>query len=115
MQRLMASARDSDSRRAPRSVVGGPLHCSLGRIIDLSADGARISASRLPAEDVVAIEIADEHVCLRCAARVVWHRRSGFFRYEFGVRFPALNEDGAAAIRRLLQNHRFTSEYGAAA
>src|SRR5690348_12290302 len=67
------------------------LTCNLGDVLDLSAGGMRIRSTRLPIADpdsgMLSITIADHPELAPMQARMVWNKKIGWFRHEFGVKF----------------------------
>lgn len=104
-----------DRRISPRAIVHAQVTSSLGRVVDLSSTGVRISCLRAPSGDVIPVEIGDEHGAFCCAGRIAWSRRCGLFRHEIGLLFPPLDEASAETLRRLIATHRFSCDYGEAA
>lgn len=101
-----------DARETNRHVVDGPLRSNLGKVIDLSPSGALVVSRAGALDGIIAFAVADSHGSLHCAARVVWTRRCGLFRYETGLAFSDLSPEQLATIRRLIEAHSLRSEYG---
>ncbi|MFO0826661.1 MAG: PilZ domain-containing protein [Phycisphaerales bacterium] len=101
-----------DARDSARHLVGGPLMCSLGKVIDLSQTGALVVTRREPPKGVIAFHVGDAHGSVSCAAEIVWTRRCGLFRHESGLRFPQLASEQVETLRRLIATHATGSGHG---
>ena len=76
----------SEERRSHIRIPQAELHCSLGRVQDLSRMGLRVSCRRMP-KDAVAFELNTTVDPLAVQAEVVWSKRLGFRKHEVGMRF----------------------------
>lgn len=76
--------------------------CNLGKVVDLSASGLRLQTSeKLPKDERISFTLQGLDGPLTLCGRVVWTKRSGFFKREVGIRFEQLQQDTIAALRRL--------------
>lgn len=76
--------------------------CSLGKVLDLSASGMRVTTGeKLPLDECISFSIRAAEEAFQVCGRVVWMKRSGFFKREAGIRFERLPETTIAALRRL--------------
>lgn len=76
--------------------------CSLGKVLDLSASGMRVmTGEKLPLDECLTFSIGSADEMFPVCGRVVWTKRSGFFKRETGIRFERLPEATIAALRRL--------------
>ena len=63
------------------------LQCSLGRVLDISATGMRVSCRRVPKEKWIKILLNTTVDPLPVRARVAWTKRMGFRKHEVGLHF----------------------------
>lgn len=89
------------TRRAGRFTTTG-LTCSLGKVLDLSRDGMRIQARRVPA-GIVTVELTDRNIVMYLNAEVIWSKRVGLFKHEFGVRFLDLPREAVTQLALIAQ------------
>ncbi|MCE9592048.1 MAG: PilZ domain-containing protein [Planctomycetes bacterium] len=80
------------------------LRCKLGEIADLSASGMRVRRlGRKVADkgDVLHMNLLAFNQSVPVQAKVVWVKKSGFLRYEFGLEFMELAPETRASIASL--------------
>ena len=79
------------------------IYCSFGDILDMSASGMRVlSAIRPPAVDtIVTVTIQTLEGPISVEARVIWSRKTSFFKREIGMRFVDLLPSAASALSRV--------------
>lgn len=74
----------------------------MGKVIDLSASGMRLqTGEKLPQNELISFTLQGLDGPLPLCGRVVWSKRSGFFKREVGIRFERLQDSTIAALRRL--------------
>lgn len=77
------------------------LPCNLGRVLDLSAGGVRISTSRkLP--ETVELSLGDTQHRLVVTGNVAWQKRVGWKSHEAGISFGELSAEQRAALVKLM-------------
>jgi hypothetical protein len=81
-------ASNSNQRKHGRVRCQG-IYCSFGEILDMSASGMRVlSAIRPPPVDkIVTVTIQTLEGPVAVEARVIWSRKTSFFKREIGMRF----------------------------
>lgn len=79
------------------------IYCSFGEILDMSASGMRVlSAIRPPPVDkIVTVTIQTLEGPIAVEARVIWSRKTSFFKREIGMRFVDLLPSAASALSRV--------------
>ena len=79
------------------------IYCSFGEILDMSASGMRVlSAIRPPPVDqIVTVTIQTLEGPVAVEARVIWSRKTSFFKREIGMRFVDLLPSAASALSRV--------------
>lgn len=79
------------------------IYCSFGEILDMSGSGMRVlSAIRPPAVDkIVTVTIQTLEGPIAVEARVIWSRKTSFFKREIGMRFIDLLPSAASALSRV--------------
>lgn len=87
-------------RRFPRCRLP-ELNCDLGQVVDISADGVRLSSNRQP-QGRIELRFWNEQHSVSVAADVVWSHRSGFRRHELGLRFVGLSAECLNSLRLML-------------
>ena len=75
-----------DERRSHIRMPQSELHCSLGKVQDISHAGARVSCRR-SRKGAVAFQMNTTVDPLPMQAEVVWSKRLGFRKHEIGMRF----------------------------
>ncbi len=88
----------SDERRSHIRIPQSELHCSLGRVQDISRAGARVSCRRSP-KGSVAFQMNTTVDPLPTQAEVVWSKRLGFRKHEVGLRFMQPSLELAELVR----------------
>jgi len=88
----------SDERRSHIRIPQAELHCSLGRVQDISRGGIRVSCRRSPS-GAVAFQINTTVDPLLMQAEVVWSKRLGFRKHEIGMRFIEPSVELAELVR----------------
>ena len=78
------------------------LTCSVGKVIDLCRDGMRVLARSTPTGEF-GVQIEDRNTTVYVNAEVVWSKRAGLFRKEFGLRFVDVPSDVVAKIAMIAQ------------
>lgn len=79
--------------------------CDLGVVIDLSASGMRVLATRRHRGEL-AITVQTAHEAVPLLAMVVWSRRVGFRRHMIGMRFMDVEADAVALLSQIAASHR---------
>ncbi len=83
-----------EDRRSKIRIPQTELHCSLGKVLDISSTGLRVVCRR-KLKDEVTFQLNTTVDPLTVQAKVVWVKRSGFCKHEVGLRFiqssPELN------------------------
>jgi hypothetical protein len=94
-------ASNSNQRKHGRVRCQG-IYCSFGEILDMSASGMRVlSAIRPPPVDkIVTVTIQTLEGPVAVEARVIWSRKTSFFKREIGMRFIDLLPSAASALSR---------------
>jgi len=96
-----------EGRRVPGRTTQEQLGSSLGPVLDLSAGGMRVLATRPPpAEESLVVRLLSGTVCLDLPCRVAWSRRLGFRRHEVGLTFTDLDGDVVRMLSRISLDHR---------
>jgi len=86
--------------------------CSLGDVLDLSATGMRVRARRIHAAEGATIRVTVFGLTRAedVSAKVVWIRRTGWFRREVGLAFqdlsPSARSELAAIARTIPLNEQ---------
>lgn len=95
-------AANSNQRKHGRVRCQG-IYCSFGEILDMSASGMRVlSAIRPPPVDkIVTVTIQTLEGPVAVEARVIWSRKTSFFKREIGMRFVDLLPSAASALSRV--------------
>ena len=83
-ERAHASLED---RRSKIRIAQTELHCSLGRVMDISSTGMRVTCRRVPKEKWVSVDLNTTVDPVPVQVEVVWARRLGFRKYEVGLQF----------------------------
>ncbi len=82
-ERAHASLED---RRSKIRIRQTELHCSLGKVVDISSTGLRVVCRRIP-KDEVTFELNTTVDPLTVQTKVVWVKRLGFRKHEIGLHF----------------------------
>ncbi len=94
-----------DSRRASRFLVGGPLVCNLGKLVNLSERGALVMLRTAPSSNLIHFSVGDGKSSIACQATIVRTRRVGANRHSCAVSFPKLNDIDTATLTRLIARY----------
>lgn len=96
------SIRKANNRKHGR-LLCQDLYSDWGIVADISATGMRVIGSKKPPKKPGAIEFTLflPEGALRVEGEVVWKKKAGFFKREYGIRFTKVNPDAAAALARL--------------
>jgi len=86
-------------RRAGRFITHN-LRCSLGKVLDISRDGMRVSARHVP-RGTCQVMIENRNAPITVHAEVVWHRRTGLFSRTFGMRFVNVSPEIVTQLAHL--------------
>jgi hypothetical protein len=100
-------ALESERRRSGR-IPCEDLSSSLGPVLDLSAEGARVILKKLRAPPVCArlsIEITGYGCSVVVDAEVMRSRRLGLTQHDLGLKFPSLTAQQRAIICDLVRTH----------
>jgi hypothetical protein len=89
--------RAMNRRRFGRFAVRAP-KCNLGRLLDLSADGARVKSMR-SLFGLVTLQLPGFKKPVLVPAKVIWRKRSGLLSFEYGLHFADLTPEQIKAIR----------------
>ena len=86
----------TSERRSERRIDQVELHCSLGRVLDITSAGMRVMCRRVPKETRIRIDLNTTVNPLPVRVEVVWAKRLGFRKHEVGLHFlepsPELDE-----------------------
>lgn len=99
-----------DSRRSRRYLMGGSIACNMGKIINLSTEGALIVSRMTYMTGSVPLSIGDGSTQLCCIAQIVRTRRVSSARHVCAVSFAELSSEQADAVKRLIATHRIASD-----
>ena len=88
----------SNERRSHIRIPQSELHCSLGRVQDISPAGVRVSCRRSP-KGAVAFELNTTIDPIQVQAEVMWSRRLGFRKHEIGLSFNQPSLEVAQLVR----------------
>jgi hypothetical protein len=97
-----------EGRRVPGRLPQELLSCDLGPVLDLSAGGMRILATR-PQAGAFDVRLRGADVSLTLRVKVAWARRLGFRRHEVGLSFLDVDESVAQLLSRISATHRLRS------
>ena len=86
-------------RRSKNRTAQDELQCSLGRVMDISPTGMRITCRRVPKEKWVKFDLNTTVDPIPVQARVVWAKRLGFRKHEIGLHFVDPSPELASFIR----------------
>jgi len=96
----------ADNRRKQGRIRVQGIGTSFGKVLDLSAGGARLRAGRtVPPEGAtveLAIQTLDGPITLK--ARIAWVKRTGFLSSELGVEFIEVDAVARRAIADIAMN-----------
>lgn len=100
---LTLDAPRPENRRRHGRMHAQDVRCTLGTVQDLSGGGMRIRAWRTPPPvgATCAITLQGFGAPIAIGVRIMWHRRIGLFRHEFGAEFLPLGEPQRRAIMDL--------------
>ncbi len=80
------------------------LTCNLGVVIDLSASGMRVACHgrmRVQKDQALAMEVCSVRGRLALKTRVIWTRKTGFFRYQVGLEFTEMTPALQVELREI--------------
>lgn len=83
------------------------LRCSLGRIIDLSTRGARVSRrwAMTPGGEIFTFTLRSGRDELTLRAACVWSRKSGFMQHTAGIALAAMTPEQTQLLRQFIDRH----------
>lgn len=106
------------------------LSCNLGEVLDLSAGGMRIGCRRVPTpgsepgatghagnsddsdnadhpgRGLLTIHISDHPMSPPLTGRIVWTKKTGWIRHEFGVAFEGLSSEQSEMLSEIAMVYR---------
>ncbi len=110
------TATQKNARRAGRVRCQWTL-CNLGDVLDVSSTGMRVNCRRKPAAPVgskVAAVIEGHDGPFDVSGKLVWKKKSGFFRWMIGVEFdeltPAAKKGLSLLARASLSNDTIAAQ-----
>jgi PilZ domain len=98
---LAAQQGDQSSDMIPRRfgrLRQETLACNLGTVLDLSLGGMRVSCRKVPNGLMHTIDIDDHPLPEPLRGRIIWKRRTGWFKHEIGIEFEALTPEQSKAL-----------------
>ncbi|MEC9373654.1 MAG: PilZ domain-containing protein [Planctomycetota bacterium] len=110
-----AHALGRDRRQAGRMYVLG-IRCDRGRVLDLSAGGARI-LTRAPSRvgDSRHIAFSSASGSVRVKFRCAWRERTGVMSWIVGYEFQDVDDDARRILTQIAMAHKLSPELRAAA
>ncbi len=83
------------------------LRCSLGRIIDVSTRGCRVSRrwGLVPGGRIFSFTLRSGPEVLTLRGACVWSRKSGFMRHTAGIALAGLNSEETRLLRAFIGRH----------
>lgn len=94
-----------DGRRVPARLPQDSLECDLGPVLDLSAGGMRVLATR-PVNGEIRVSLRGDHLDLKIRCSVAWIRKLGFRRHEIGLTFLDVDGEVSTILSRIATDHR---------
>ncbi len=96
----------ADNRRRQGRIRVHGIGTSLGKVLDVSAGGARLRAGRTVPPEGSAIELAIDTIDgpITLKARIAWVKRTGFLSSEIGVEFVEIDAVARRAITNIAMN-----------
>lgn len=103
-----------DGRRAHNRLAQESIRSNLGLVLDLSKGGMRVQSRKLPEDEVLDVELSDDEDTLLLRAEVAWSRKTGFRRFEIGLRFIDFGGELEARLTSLATRNRVQRSFEAA-
>ncbi len=103
-----------DGRRSHNRLAQESIRSSVGMVLDLSKGGMRVQSRKLPEEDVLDVELADDEDTMLLRAAIAWSRKTGFRRFEIGFKFVDLTGELEARLTNLATRNRVRRTFEAA-
>lgn len=104
-----------DGRRAHNRLAQEAIRSSLGLVLDLSKGGMRVQSKKLPEDTVYDVELADDEDTILLRAETAWSNKTGFRRFEIGVKFIDMSSELEARLANLGTRNRVRRVFEAAA
>ncbi len=104
--KTLSNLRDAIERRRWGRIRLGYLSCNLGRVLDLSAGGARIVTRRRLSKSAKLI-LGDPQSRVILTAMVTWRKRRGWRLYEVGLEFGEVSPRDRALMAKLMLGATF--------
>jgi hypothetical protein len=98
---------DAERRDRNRVEVRTELRCSLGRIIDLSTRGARISRrwAMSPGGEIFSFTLRSGRELLTLRGACVWSRKSGFMQHTAGIALAGMTPHEFQLLLAFIDRH----------
>jgi hypothetical protein len=115
MTACVSLASIADDRRTCGRLLTEQLETEVGRVVNLSASGMRVSTrSSLKARvgETIDIRLGEPEHATTVKGKIVWARRAGFRRHLAGICFLELGTDERSRLTRLAQNAVFLPGLG---
>ncbi len=83
------------------------LRCSLGRIVDMSTRGLRLTRHRhlTPGGDIFSFTLRSGRDALTLRGACVWSRKSGFMHHTVGIAFAGMTPEETQLLRAFIDRH----------
>lgn len=94
----------ADDRSGHRYTLGGAVTCNVGKIVNLSSQGALV-ISRTPLQSTVPFSITDGACRVVCDAKVTRTRRMAEHRHSCALQFEGLRPEHVAALEYIIAQH----------
>ena len=95
---MAAALADAPNDRRHGRMKPGLLSCNLGTVLDVSASGIRLRASK-PLQGRQKVLLHDSKRAVMLVGQVVWTKKVGFRNHESGIQFLGLSAEDTAALR----------------
>lgn len=108
----LSPARDKARRHGRLHVACAT--CDLGLVVDISASGMRVESGRRPSSrigEVGPIEIEALGEKFSVPGRIVWIRRTGFWRHAIGVEFGELSPHARHVLVNMARSVTSNDDY----
>jgi hypothetical protein len=93
-----------DDRSCGRYLMGGAVTCNVGRLVNLSTQGALV-ISRSPLGTTVPFVVSDGACRVVCEAKVLRTRCMGLHRHSCALQFGELRAEEQAGIEHMIARH----------
>ncbi len=98
-----------DGRRAHRYLMGGPLTCTAGKVVNLSALGALVVCRSPHVAESIPFQLSDGTNTFGCRAKVIRTTALGPSRFETAVEFMGMTNQDRATLDLLCRRYRLTN------